>query len=61
MAIGFADKDPKWTLKMQFICIPEVFLKLMKTGYSKKFCYLMILQNFQDIYSWKLLFISFSR
>lgn len=61
MAIGFTDKDPQWTLKMQFICIPEVFLNLMKTGYSKKFCYLMILQNFQDIYSWKLLFISFSK
>lgn len=61
MGIGYTDKDPQWTFKMQFICIPEVYLKLMKTGYSKKFCFLMILQNFQRINSWKILFGGFRR
>ena len=38
MGIGFTDKDPKWSFKLQFRDMPEVYLKLMKSGYSKKFC-----------------------
>jgi abequosyltransferase len=61
MGIGFTDKDPQWTFKMQFIYIPEVYLKLMKAGYSKKFCFSMILQNFKSINSWKILLGGFRR
>jgi abequosyltransferase len=45
MGIGFTDKDPRWSFKLQFRDIPEVYLKLMKSGYSKKFCFLMILKS----------------
>jgi abequosyltransferase len=61
MGIGYTDKDPQWTFKMQFICIPEVYLKLMKTGYSEIFCFSMIVQNFRSINSFKILLGGFRR
>jgi abequosyltransferase len=62
-AIGnsYTDTDPQWMFKMQFLYIPEVYLKLMKIGYSKKFCFSMIMQNLKSINSWKILLGGFKR
>lgn len=56
MGIGFTDKDPQWTFKMMYRGIPEVYLRLMKSGYSKRFCFSMIINNLKSIGSWKILF-----
>jgi hypothetical protein len=56
MGIGFTDKDPKWIFKMVFIELPDVYLKLMKTGYSKRFCFAMILRNLRTINNWAILY-----
>lgn len=55
MGNGYTDKDPKWTFKMELMYIPEVYLKLMKLGFSKQFCLNMIMRNFKSINSWKIL------
>jgi len=56
MGIGFTDKDPQWMFKMIFHEIPEVYLRLMKSGYSRRFCFSMILRNFRSNNSWRILF-----
>lgn len=56
MGIGFTDKDPQWMFKMIFREIPEVYLRLMKSGYSRRFCFLMILRNLRSNNSWRILF-----
>ncbi|HET6542086.1 MAG TPA: glycosyltransferase [Chryseolinea sp.] len=56
MGIGFTDKDPQWIFKMIFSAIPDVYLRLMKSGYSRRFCFLMILRNLRTSNSWRILF-----
>jgi abequosyltransferase len=55
MGIGFTDKDPKWTLTMAYSAIPEVYIRLMKCGYSRRFCFEMLLQNFKSSSAWRVL------
>lgn len=55
LGIGFTDKDAQWTFKMQFMGIPEVYLRLLRVGYSSQFCLKMINQNFVRTNSWKIL------
>ena len=55
MGIGFTDKDPKWTFNMSFRGIPEVYLRLMRSGYSRWFCFQMMLSNFRSYTAWKVL------
>jgi abequosyltransferase len=61
MGIGAPDKDPKWMFKMIFCGIPDVYLKLMRAGYSRRFCFSMILQNLRTNTSWRILFGSLKR
>ncbi|MHC5610691.1 MAG: glycosyltransferase family 2 protein [Nostoc sp.] len=42
------DLDPTWNFRMRYAYIPEVYIKLLKVGYSHKFCQEMIWQNFQQ-------------
>lgn len=56
MGIGFTDKDPTWMFKMIFREIPDVYLRLMKSGYSRRFCFSMILRNLRAFNSWRILF-----
>ena len=56
MGIGFTDKDPQWIFKMIFRAIPDVYLRLMKSGYSRRFCFSMILRNLRTNNSWRILF-----
>jgi abequosyltransferase len=53
MGIGFTDKDPKWTFSLVFRAIPEVYIRLMKSGYSKAFCFQMLLQNLKSVSAWR--------
>ena len=61
MGIGFTDKDPQWIFKMIFHGIPDVYLRLMRSGYSKRFCFSMILRNLRTSNSWRILFGSLRR
>ncbi len=61
MGNGFTDKDPQWTFKIQFIDIPEVYVKLMKANFSPTFCLQMLVKNFQSANSWRILLGSFRR
>jgi abequosyltransferase len=61
MGIGSPDKDPKQIFKMIFCGIPDVYLKLMRLGYSRRFCFSMILQNLRTSTSWRILFGSLRR
>ncbi len=61
MGIGFTDKDPQWTFKMRYIDVPEVFNKLMRHGYDKKFCLFRILQNIKNRHATKIILGSFRR
>lgn len=55
MGIGFTDKDPKWTFNISFRAIPEVYLRLMRAGYSRKFCFARLLGNFKSATAWRVL------
>lgn len=48
------EQDPKWSLRMQYTYIPEIYTKLLKIGYSKTFCLQMILQNIIKKNDWKI-------
>ncbi|MGI8504906.1 MAG: glycosyltransferase family 2 protein [Hassallia sp.] len=48
------EQDPKWSLRMQYTHIPEIYAKLLKIGYSKVFCPQMILQNVIKKRDWKI-------
>ena len=61
MGIGFTDKDPQWMFKMAFMGIPEVYLKLMKVGFSRRFCFSMVLENFRSLNGWRILLGGFKR
>ena len=62
MGIGFTDKDPKWGFKMLFLRgLPDVYVRLMRTGYSKRFCFSMILHNIRSVNSWRIFFGAFRR
>ncbi len=60
-SIGFTGKDPKWIFKMIFYWIPDVYLRLMQSGYSRRFCFSMILRNLRSSNSWRILFGSLKR
>lgn len=45
MHASYLEKDPKWSIMMRYRYIPEVYVKLLEIGYSKTFCWQMILQN----------------
>lgn len=47
-------KDPKWSIMMRYLYIPEVYAKLLEIGYSPKFCLQMILQNLITKNDWKI-------
>lgn len=53
MGIGFTDKDPKWMFNLIYRGIPEVYIRLMKAGYSRKFCFYMLSRNLQSATSWR--------
>lgn len=58
---GSPDNDPKRIFKMIFCGIPDVYLKLMRLGYSRRFCFSMILQNLRTHTSWRILLGSLKR
>ena len=60
-SIGFIGKDPKWIFKMIFYWIPDVYLRLMESGYSRRFCFSMIVRNLRSSNSWRVLFGSLKR
>ncbi|MBG1270055.1 glycosyltransferase family 2 protein [Nostoc sp. WHI] len=49
VGVSYWQKEPKSALLMQYKHIPEVILKLEKSGYSKQFCRRMILQNRKEV------------
>jgi abequosyltransferase len=55
MHASYLERDPKLSLMMQFIYIPEIYLKLLQIGYSKKFCRQMVLHNISRKNDWKIL------
>lgn len=55
------EQDPKWSLMMRYVHIPEVYLKLLNIGYCHSFCKRMILQNFIRSSDWKILLGAFRR
>jgi abequosyltransferase len=59
--IGITGRDPKWIFKMIFYSIPDVYLRLMQSGYSRRFCFSMILRNLRSGNSWRVLFGSLKR
>lgn len=48
------EKDPKWSIMMRYVYIPEVYVKLLEIGYSPKFCWQMILQNLTTKNDWRI-------
>jgi len=61
MGIGFTDKDPRWLFKMLFGWIPDVFLRLILMGYSRRVCFAMIARNFRNFGAWRMLLGAFRR
>lgn len=61
MGIGFTDKDPKWIFNIVYRAIPEVYIRLMKAGYSRRFCFRMLLQNIKSDSAWRVLLGGFVR
>jgi abequosyltransferase len=55
------EENPRWSLMMRYVYIPEVYLNLLNIGYSPKFCQQMILQNFFQMSDWKILLGAFRR
>ena len=55
MGIGFTDKDPQWMFKMVYMGLPQVFLKLIKAGYSRRFCFSKIVENLTNMTGWRIL------
>ncbi|HMG92566.1 MAG TPA: glycosyltransferase family 2 protein [Chryseolinea sp.] len=55
MGIGFTDKDPKWTLTIAYRAIPEVYIRLMRSGYSRRFCFNMMLHNVKSFSMWRVM------
>lgn len=45
MHASYLEQDPKWSIMMRYVYIPEIYVKLLDIGYSKTFCWQMILQN----------------
>ncbi|MCC5637488.1 glycosyltransferase family 2 protein [Nostoc sp. CHAB 5844] len=45
MHASYLEQDPKWSIMMRYIYIPEVYTRLLEIGYSQTFCWQMILQN----------------
>jgi hypothetical protein len=60
MGIGFTDRDPQFGFKLRF-GLPEVYLKLMQSGYSRKFCYFSMIENLRSTGDWRILIGSLRR
>ena len=60
MGIGFTDKDPQFGFKIRF-GLAEVYLKLMQSGYSRKFCYFSMIENLRRTGDWRILLGSLRR
>jgi glycosyltransferase involved in cell wall biosynthesis len=54
MHASHLDKDPRLALMMQYIYIPEVYLKLLTIGYSHKFCGKKIIRNLVKFNYWRI-------
>ncbi|TAE61159.1 MAG: glycosyltransferase family 2 protein [Nostocales cyanobacterium] len=54
MHASHLDRDPKLALMMQYIYIPEVYLKLLTIGYSYKFCLRKIIRNLVKFSYWRI-------
>jgi abequosyltransferase len=55
------EENPRWSLMMRYVYIPEIYLKLLNIGYSAKFCQQMILENIFNLSDWKILLGAFRR
>ena len=55
------EENPRWSLMMRYVYIPEIYLKLLNLGYSTKFCQRMILENIFKLSDWKILLGAFRR
>jgi hypothetical protein len=55
------EENPRWSLMMRYVYIPEVYLKLLNLGYSPQFCQRMILENIFKLSDWKILLGAFRR
>jgi glycosyltransferase involved in cell wall biosynthesis len=55
MRIGFTDNDPTWSFNLIYRGIPEVYIRLMRSGYSKSFCFQMMLRNVRSLSAWRVL------
>ncbi|MFO5476339.1 MAG: glycosyltransferase family 2 protein, partial [Dolichospermum sp.] len=49
------EENPRWSLMMRYVYIPEIYLKLLSLGYASKFCQQMILENIFRLSDWKIL------
>lgn len=49
VGVSYWQKELKSALLMQYQHIPEVILKLQEVGYSKAYCYRMLLQNYHEV------------
>ncbi|MEA5550914.1 glycosyltransferase family A protein [Anabaena cylindrica UHCC 0172] len=61
MHASHLDQDPRLALMMQYIYIPEVYLKLLTIGYSYKFCQRKILRNLVKLNYWRIFLGGFRR
>ncbi|WP_174783060.1 hypothetical protein [Dolichospermum sp. UHCC 0684] len=55
------EENPRLSLMMRYVYIPEVYLKLLTIGYFSKFCQQMILENIFKLSDWKILLGAFRR
>lgn len=61
VASEFKDADRRRKFKMIFCGIPDVYLRLMRLGYSRRFCLSMIFRNLRSNHSWRIFFGSLKR
>lgn len=61
MGASILDSDLTWNLRMKYDFIPEIYVKLLEIGYSRKFCREMILHNLISVTDWKIFFGAFRR
>jgi hypothetical protein len=56
MGIGFSDKDVRMGFRLQYRGLPEVFMVLMKSGYSRALCLRKVYSNLYHFGAYKVLF-----
>jgi hypothetical protein len=55
IGIGFSDTDKRMSLKLTFMGVPEVFMTLMESGYSRSFCLKKVYANLFSLASYGVL------